>query len=212
MAPLLAALKFAPPILSAGRAIYEAFTGETVAANVTPDDLAQKIEALPADQREAVIVRVLELHAEMQAYDTQRFVSMNDGDADKIRATARPEIALRAMAVIETFAWVFKALMAVTVIEWAGRMVVASFGLAWPEVSLWALIAKAEPVTTMIWPPLIASFWACLEIIRKYMGVRERDKAQEYEIKAGRPLESAAATVAAAGGGIADIIKAIRGK
>lgn len=206
----LTLLKFAPSILSAGRQIVESFTGESLSEDTSAKDVSDRLEAMPEKDRLAAMAQLTEAKVKLQTLDTQRFLAMN-GNADKMRASARPEIALRAMAVIETYSKVFKGLMAGTGLEWAARMVCAGLDIEYPEISLWALIAKAEPVTSMIWPPLLASFWVCAEIIKKYMGVRERDKAQEYEIQNGRPLKSTAATVAAAGGGLANIIKAFKG-
>ena len=62
----------------------------------------------------------------------------------------------------------------------------------------------------MIWAPLLGSFWASVEIVKKYMGVRERDKAHEYELRNGAPLNSTNATIEAAGGTIANLIRALR--
>jgi len=85
------------------------------------------------------------------------------------------------------------------------------FGEPLPEtVTLPGMLADLSPVAEMIWAPLLASFWASVEIVKKYMGVRERDKAHEYEMKNGGPLSSTTATIEAAGGTIAKIVRAIR--
>lgn len=209
--PLLGLLKFAPAIFSAGQSIVAAFTGEEPPEDETPDQLAGRIQNLPPEQQAQVITQLYALQAQIQKMDTERFVSMNDGDADKIRATARPEIALRAMSVVETFALIFKCLFFVTIAEWLLRSGFAVFDATYPvDASLWEMIAKAKPVAEMIWVPLLGSFWACVEVIKKYMGCRERDKAQQFEIQAGRPLSSAAATVEAAGGFVSGVVKAFR--
>ncbi|HEY9081328.1 hypothetical protein [Magnetovibrio sp.] len=202
----------APSLINAGRKIYNSVTGENVGDDVTPQDLSARIDDLPADQRDEITKQLIAASLQKQVLDTQRFVALADGDAEKQRATARPEIARRAMGVIEVFATTFKWLMIITIAEWALRLMVAAAGKPFPDVSLWALVAQASPVTEMIWGPLIASFWVCASIVKTYFGVRAADKAQQFEIQAGRPLESHVATVAAAGSGLADLIKAIRGK
>jgi len=207
----LALLKLAPAILGVGKSLVESFTGETLSEDVTAETVAEQLEGLPDDKRFEAMQVLSEAKVKLQTLDTQRFESMNEGSAEKIRETARPQIALRAMAVIELFSQIFKMLMIITVAEWMTRLGLSALNMPYPDVSLWALIAKAEPVTAMIWPPLLASFWVCADIIKKYMGVRERDKAQQFEMQHGRPLESAAATVAAAGSNLANIIKAFKG-
>jgi len=210
---LLAALKFAPAVLSMGRSLVESITGEPVATDVTPEDLASHVDALPESQRAAITQGVLYYRQRLQELDTDRFRQLTEGDAAKVAATARPEIARRAMSVIETFCWAIRLLFVMTVIEWLVRAGYNFAGASFPvKESLWSLIAAAKPVSEMIWGPLIASFWVSADVIKKYMGCRERDKAQQYEMQAGRPLDSAAATVAAAGGNLAAIIKAVRGK
>lgn len=212
MLPLiLGALKFAPAVFSAGKAIFSAVTGQEPADDETPESLAGKIGALPPDEQARVMTHIQDVAAEIQAHDTERFVAMTEGDADKVRATARPEIALQAMAVIAIFGWCFRILIVATVVEWLARAGFAIAGKPFPVTdSLWSLIAEARPVSEMIWGPLVASFWVCAEVIKKYMGCRERDKAQEYEIQHGQPLSSAAATVEAAGGAVASLVKAFR--
>mgnify|MGYP003667310978 FL=1 len=216
---LLGALKFAPSVLSAGVNIYNAITGdgEALPEDAPAETVAAKIEALPPEQRRLAMVEVMKAKTRAQELDTARFVSMTaveeGGDAEKIRSTARPEIALQAMSVITIFAKAIRLLFVVTVIEWLTRAVFALADKPFPVIdSIWDLLADAAPVSEMIWAPLLGSFWACVEIVKKYMGCRERDKAQQYEMQHGAPLHSAAATVEAAGGGIANIIKAVRGK
>lgn len=210
---LLGALKFAPAVLSAGMEIFNAVTGEELPPDTTPETLHDKIEQLPPEQRAVIAAEIVRAKTRAQELDTARFAAMNDGGAEKVRATARPEIALQAMGVIRVFATAFKVLVLATVLEWLARAGFAVAGEPFPVTeSLWDLIADAAPVAEMIWGPLIASFWVCAEVIKKYMGCRERDKAQQYEMQAGKPLTSAAATIEAAGGGIAGIIKAVRGK
>lgn len=215
LAGLLTALKFAPAVLSAGEAVFEAVTGKDVpdAARGNPVALADEIAGLPEDQQGKIIEEIYRARAEAQAMDTARFLSMNDGTAEKIRATARPEIAKRAMGVVETFALVFKVVFFAIVLEWVARTFAVWVGAPLPEtLTLPGMMAELGPVAEMIWAPLLGSFWACVEIIKKYMGVRERDKAHEYEMRNGGPLNSTAATIEAAGGGVASVIKAIRNR
>jgi len=209
---ILTLLQAVPSLIGVGRNIFEAVTGDSVDEQITADDLSARIDALPEDQRLQISTKLIAASVRTQIEDTRRFVAMASGDADQQRATARPEIARSAMRVIAMFSNVFAALLIFTMAEWFLRMVFAVQGLVYPNVSLWGLFAQAEPITTMIWPPLIASFWVCASIIKKYFGVRERDKAQQFEIQAGKPLQSSAATIAAAGNGIAGIINMIRGK
>lgn len=209
---ILAALNYAPSVLAFGKQIFNAVTGTEAPASDDPEDLAKAIDALPADQKADVSARILDFRAKMQALDTQRFVSMNDGDAEKVRATARPEIALRAMGVISIFSKAAAVLFVATVLEWLLRAGFAVAGKPFPITdSLWSLIADAAPAAEMIWGPLIASFWVSAEIVKKYMGCRERDKAQQYEMMAGKPLNSTQATIQAAGGAVSNLIKAWRG-
>lgn len=207
---ILSALKYAPSVLSAGAQVVAALTGEEVPPEATAEDIAAKIEALPPEQKAVAIGHVLAAQTRAQELDTDRFKSMNDGDAEKLRASARPEIALQAMAVLTMFARGMRVLFWATVAEWAFRLGCYFFGAEYPDISLWGLIAEAAPVSEMIWAPLLASFYASIRIIEKYMGCRERDKAHEYEIAAGRPLNSTAATVEAAGGALAGLVKAVR--
>ena len=225
---LLGALKFAPAVLSAGTAVAEAVTGKSVpeAAKTSPEALADYVGTLPEDQQAAITEQVIAAKVRTQETDTERFKSMNEGDADKIRATARPQIALRAMGVIETFSWAFKLLCMAVAAEYLIRAGFMMFGCetaagedggaikvcaSFPEsLSITSMLSSLAPVSEMIWGPLVASFWVSADVIKKYMGCRERDKARADEIRAGRSLDSTAATIEAAGGGIAGIIKAFR--
>lgn len=210
---LLAALKFAPSVLSAGTQIYQAITGKEVDPSVTPEALTGMVSTLPPEQQAEIQKQVLLTKAQIEAFDTQRFMELTAGDAEKVHATARPEIALRAMAMLETFMWVFKMLMLITIVQWLTYAIYDGLGVTAPFThSFWDLLAKAQPVQEMIWAPLLASFYAALQVITKYMGCRERDKAQEYEIQNGGVLKSTDAIIAAAGGGVANIIRAARGK
>jgi hypothetical protein len=66
--------------------------------------LAAYLEGLPSDQRDTVVRQFIELRSQLQRLDTHRFVAMTDGSVEKLRATKRPEIVLRAMCVVEVFA------------------------------------------------------------------------------------------------------------
>ncbi|NVJ90862.1 MAG: hypothetical protein HWE34_04350 [Methylocystaceae bacterium] len=203
----LAALSALPSLFNAGKSIYQAVTGSPSQAT-TPEDFQGELEKLPAEQRAQIEAQ---LTTKLQELDTQRFLAMNEGDAEKIRASARPEIAKRAMAVIETFTKVFKWLMVFTMLEFLLRFIFTlNDNWNYPDISLWGMIAEAQPVTEMIWGPLIASFYASMQMVLKYMGCRERDKARRDEMIAGRPLQSATASIEAASGTISSIIKAFR--
>ena len=207
---ILSLLTAAPKLLELGLQLFGETTGEALPASTPPEDLAARIEALPPEQRDPMVRELMRYQEALQTLDTQRFCLLTDGDAAKVAATARPEIARQAMHVVTLFArgisWLFMA----TIAEWLARLICAAAGWEFPAVSLWELIAKAAPVSEMIWAPLLGSFAAASQIVLKYMGVRERDKAQQYEILAGRPLSSAGATIEAAGGAIAAITKAWR--
>jgi len=173
--------------------------------------MAAYIDGLSPEMRAPIVRELLAIKTQIQVHDTQRFLAMSDGSIEKIRATARPEIARNAMRVIETFALVFKVVFFAIVLEWGVRTLSVWFGEPLPEtVTLPGMLADLSPVAEMIWAPLLASFWASVEIVKKYMGVRERDKAHEYEMKNGGPLSSTTATIEAAGGTIAKIVRAIR--
>ncbi|MBP5857277.1 hypothetical protein KAJ83_09675 [Marivibrio halodurans] len=212
---LLAALKFAPSVFAAGQSIYNAVTGEDPPPEAVESEeaFARHVEGLPPEQRDRIVEQTIAAKVAIQRADTERFVAMTDGTAEKIRATARPEIARRAMGVIERFSRILVWLGALTVLQWAvgwlGPLVSNDFRA---PASIWDEIAKMAPVAEMIWAPTLAALYACLEVIKKYMGCRERDKAMEAEIRAGRPLKSTQATIEAAGGAIGGIVRAIKGK
>jgi hypothetical protein len=220
MLPLLALLSAAPTMLQEGLRIYNAVTGKPASpeAQSKPEALADSIEQLPPAQRDQVYQQLLEARVKLQGFDTQRFLALTDGDAEKIRATARPQIALAAMRVVTLFSQGIRLLVVATVIQWAVLAIwtiVAATGVktAVPDLpSVWKLLADASPVAEMIWAPLIASFWAAVAIVKKYMAVRERDKAQEYEIRNGSPLNSTQATIEAAGGAVSSLIRAWRSR
>ena len=130
-----------------------------------------------------------------------------------MRSTARPEIALRAMGVVTLFSRGVAFLFVLVMLDWAVRSYCVLAGQPTPVLpSVTALLAQLEPVAEMVWAPLLGSFWAAVEIVKKYMGCRERDKARADEITAGKPLESAAASIADAGGTVANIIRALKGR
>ena len=205
MGALLAALTAAPALFDGARAVYNAVTGSDDAGE-TAQELSQQVDALPPEQRDRIIASVIQL----QQFDTQRFMSLTAGDADHVRATARPQIALQAMGVIRLFGYAISALFFLAVADWAMKIGGFYFGYQLPGFSVWASIAEAKPVAEMIWAPALGAFWACVSVIKKYMGCRERDKAIEAEIRAGRPLDATSATVAAASEGVASVIKAWR--
>ena len=213
IAGVLAALRFAPAVLGAGREIVGALTGEEPPQNASAEDVADLIERLPPEERRTAVQHVLHAKTRHQELDTQRFLAANAGPAERIRATARPEIALRATGVLVLFARGVALLFVMVSLEWLVRAVCAIAGvedLDLPSVA--ALIAMLEPVTELVWAPLIASFWASADVVKKYMGCRERDKARADEMTAGRPLDAAQATVADAGGAIAGIVRALKGR
>lgn len=213
IAAILSLLKFAPAILEGAGAIISAVTGEDVPphARQSADAMAAHIETLGPEQRAIVLRELLARKSQLQIQDTKRFLALSDGSVEKLRATARPEIARNAMRVIETFALVFKIVFFAIVLEWVVRSASVCFGTPLPVTSsLPAMLAELSPVAEMIWAPLLGSFWASVEIVKKYMGVRERDKAHEYEMQNGAPLNSTQATIEAAGGTIAQILRAVR--
>ena len=206
---ILSALRFAPAVLAAGREIVGAFTGREPPSSASVEDVADAIDRLPADQRAAAVGHVMAAKVRKQELDTSRFHALTAGDAERIRSTARPEIALRAMGVVTLFARVFAVLMTLAVVDWTVRAAFALLAWEVPDIpSPWSLIADAAPAAEIIWAPLVASMAACVRVITKYMGCRERDKARADEMEAGRPLESAKASIADAGGAVAGIIRA----
>lgn len=210
---ILPLLQFAPAVLAGASAVVAAVTGEDVPKDARADaeSMARHIAGLPPDQRAVVARELFALKEQVQNFDTQRFLAMADGSVEKIRATARPEIARRAMQVIETFALVFKVVFFAIVLEWVARTLSVWAGTPLPsDVTLPGMLSELSPVAEMIWAPLLGSFWASVEIVKKYMGVRERDKAHEYEMQNGAPLNSTQATIEAAGSTIARIVRALR--
>ena len=213
IAAILPLLQFAPAIFEGASAIASAVTGTVTPQHAERDEpaMAAYIDGLSPEMRAPIVRELLAIKTQIQVHDTQRFLAMSDGSIEKIRATARPEIARNAMRVIETFALVFKVVFFAIVLEWGVRTLSVWFGEPLPEtVTLPGMLADLSPVAEMIWAPLLALFWASVEIVKKYMGVRERDKAHEYEMKNGGPLSSTTATIEAAGGTIAKIVRAIR--
>ncbi len=206
MIGLASILAAAPSIFDGVRGIYNAVTGDTAAE--TPDALCDQVAALPPDQQTAIINRATEL----QRMDTERFIAMTDGDAEKIRASARPQIALKAMRVISAFGFSLVALFAVAIVEWLVQMIAIGLSGSPLNFSIWDSLARIAPASEVIMVPALGAFWSCVEIIKKYMGCRERDKARADEIRAGRNLSSTAATIEAASGGIIGAIKAVRGR
>jgi len=211
MISLLAALRYTPSVVEAGRKIYEAVSGKQT-FEVSPEGLSDQVGQLP-EQQQAQIRAMVVAEAERQGFDTQRFLVLTDGNAEKVKATARPEIAMRAMAVVESFGLVFKWLIIATLLQWFAGAVCALLRVDVVELpNLWVMIAGVEPVVELFGVMLAGSFWACVAIVRKYMGCRERDKAQEYEMRNGKPLQSSAATVEAAGSAISDLVRAFKGR
>jgi len=209
---LLAALKAGPMIFEAGRSLYNAFTGEETQAG-TPEELEQQIRSLPPEQREALTAKILDFKAKQEMYDTQRFALLTEGDAKKVTATARPKIALQAMLVVMVMGFSLAGIFFVAVLDWGLQLYFAlSKSQTYPEgISIWKSLQDAEGAWTLLSVPALGAFWACVEIIKKYMGCRERDKARRDEIIAGRPLDSTAATIQASTGAISSLVKAIRG-
>lgn len=229
---LLGLLSAAPQILGAVGGIVSAVTGgdPPAAARASPEAMAEHIAALPPEQQVEIRVRVMD-HIEAMERETTARWSARLGfeaaaDVEKLRATARPQIALQAMAVIRVFGIVLIWAAAALSVEWLVRVGFAVWGCsetAGPngavievcrtmpaELSVGYMLAQLGPVTAMIWPPLLASLAACVAVIKAYMGARERDKARADEMTHGKPLDSTAATVAAAGGSIANLIRAFR--
>lgn len=211
---VLTALRFAPAVLGAGREIVGALTGREPPPSATAEDVADMIDRLPPEERRTAVQHVLHAKTRHQELDTERFHRLTEGPADRIKATARPKIALRAMRVVTLFATGMAILFVLAALDWGVRAFYIVFlDETPPDIpSAWGLLAAAEPVAELIWLPLLGSFWASVEIVKKYMGCRERDKARADEIAAGKPLESAQATVANAGGAIAGIIRALKGR
>ena len=156
---ILKMLNAAPAVFDAGKEIVEAVTGEALPPSTTPEDLAGRIEALPPEQRAAVIQHVMTVKAQIQGLDTDRFKLLTDGDTEKVKATARPEIAREAMRVITIFSEVFRVLCYATVFEWLLRAAFDLAGQPYPvSVSVMSLFAEVSPAAEVIWAPLIASW------------------------------------------------------
>lgn len=217
MFALLPLLTAVPSLFKAGSEIVSAVTGSPPPPEATrsPEALAAHIESLPPDQQAAIQTRMFEHLEALDRNSTERFKAMTaveaTGDVEAIRATARPEIARRAMAVIETFSSMVWWLALALCVEWAAQAAFWGFGKEFPAaLSIAGMLSQLAPIKEAIWAPLIASFWVSADVVKTYMGCRERDKARDAEIRAGKPLESTAATIEAAGGGIASIIRAFR--
>lgn len=234
MLPLVSLLTALPSLFSAGADIVSAVTGKDVpaAAKASPEALAAHIDSLPPDQQAEIQRRMFDHIEKLDANSTERWKARMDmetaADVEKLRASARPKIALQAMGVIRVFAFLLIWTVAALTLEWLTRAGFAIFGChdsAGPggatvqicrsmpaDLSVANMLAQLQPVTTIIWPPLLASFAACVSVIKAYMGARERDKARADEMAYGKPLNSTAATIEAAGGGLAAIVKAFRGR
>ena len=211
---VLAALQYAPAVLEFGQKVFEQVTGkpEPRLDGDGPDALAARIESLPEDQRLQITTEIMGFRQRIQELDTERFVALTDGDAEKVRATARPEIARRCMRVLEVYSYSLALLFVVALIDWLARVVAAVFGGTVEIPSITSMVAQLEPAANMIWPIAISGIGARVAVIRKYMGCRERDKAQEFELKASRPLQSSQAVVDAASGFIGTALNAIRSR
>ncbi|MGE0256896.1 MAG: hypothetical protein AB7N54_19905 [Alphaproteobacteria bacterium] len=218
----LKAVTAAPAVFEAAKTITAAVTGETLpeAAQREPAALVAHVEALPDEAKAQIILATLEHERALQAMDTERFAKLTpvEGSVEWLRETARPEIALRAMTVLETFPRIFKWMIFGAAVDYATRWIITLFELATGnsyalllDQSLMGAIADVAPAAEIFWGPLVTAIGACIAVILKYMGCRERDKAIEAEMQFGRPINATAATVAAAGGGLADIIRAVRG-
>lgn len=229
--PLLALLKLAPMAFSGISAIVSAVTGEDApdAAQDSPEAMAAHIESLPAEQQAAIRLRYLEHLETMDKETSARWASRMgmEGDAsiETLRATARPQIALRAMRVIYTVRLAVLWLLALLTVEYAVGLALALWGcevtgegaaaVKWcttvpASLSVTALLAKLDPVIHLVWPSVVAALLAAQAVVRAYMGARERDKARADEMAYGKPLDSTAASIAAAGGTIASIVRAFR--
>lgn len=207
---LLQALTLAPQIFEAGKEIYTAVTGNAVDTQ-SPAELVNHIERLPLQQQEAIIAKVLDAKVQYQRLDTERFKALTSGDADHVRATARPQIALRCMAMMEL---PFKVLVWMLVLacgEWVIEGVALAFGRSVDVPSLFAVFAQVDGALAaqVMGTLLVPGFMSAVLVIRKYMGCRERDKAIEYEIQHGKPLKALDATINAASG-IASLVSAIK--
>jgi hypothetical protein len=228
---LLSLLTGAPRIIGAVAGIVEAVTGKAPPATAldSPEAMAAHVDGLPPEQQAAIKVRVLDHVETMEKETTARWAARMgmEGDAgiEKLRATARPQIALRAMRVIYTVRLAILWLLALLTVEYAVGLALALWGcdvtgegakaITWcktvpASLSVTALLAKLEPVIHLVWPSVVAALLAAQAVVRAYMGARERDKARADEMTYGKPLDSTAASIAAAGGTIASIVRAFR--
>lgn len=228
---MLGLLKLAPQILGAVGGIVKAVTGDDPPAEaaVSPEAMAGHIESLPADQQAAIRLRIMDHIEAMEKETTARWQARMSTEAEasveKIRATARPEIARQAMRLIYTPRLAVIWLAALLTVEYlvglgfelwgcstsgAAATVITVCKALPAGVSVTAMLAGLEPVIHMIWPIVIAAMTTSAAVVTAYMGARERDKARADEMEHGRPLTSAQATVAAAGGVFAQIVRAVR--
>lgn len=228
---LLEALMLAPQVLNAGRSAYEMFTGEE--APETPEGLHEAIEMLPPEQRNQVADKIIESKLEFQRLDTERFKGLTEGSAEKIKSTARPEVALRCMAMMEMpfrlLRLVVTVIGSLLVLEWLieassllfGEPVymIGEDGVAVPVDGLdirSPLTVIKELSSFFSWEGILAivgpAYLAAVTVIKKYMGCRERDKAQEYEMQYGKPLSSAESTVVAATDAISSAVRLWKGR
>ncbi|MEX2630015.1 MAG: hypothetical protein WD341_08765 [Tistlia sp.] len=202
-----------PAIREVAGAAYESVTGEKVPAETSVKGLAERIQALPPEDQAVVVKAMLDQEVELARIDARQQEALTKGSAEWVRATARPEIALRAMKSIQRVLQAFGLLVAITVLQWAVETGAVLFGAPPPDVgSVWALLAEVKDVWELVAITFGSGFAACVAIVRRYMAARERDKAQEYELAAGSRLHSSGAVETAAGGLVGGLIKAVRGK
>ncbi len=216
MFPLLGLLidKLAVPALKeAAGAAYEAVTGDKLAPDTSAGDLADKVQDLPPEQQAAIFKATIDKEVALARIDADQQQALTKGSAEWVRATARPEIALRAMKSIQLVVYGFAWLIGATVLQWAiETAAVLASGNPVDVPSVWALVAQVKDAWDFVAVSFVAGFGACVSIVRRYMAARERDKAQEYELKAGQPLQASGAVEAAAGGLVKAAVNAIRGK
>ena len=210
---LLKALTLAPQLFKTGRDVYEMVTGQSTDDIRSEEELVNRIETLPVDQQETIMLKVLDAKVKFQQLDTQRFMSMTEGDADKVRATARPTLALDSMKLMLMPFLLIRWLIILACLEWVIEAVAAGFGKDVDVPSLFSVFANMNIET--VWPlvasVLVPAYLGAVAVIRKYMGCRERDKALQYEMQNGKPLKGLQATVHAASG-IATLVNAFKGR